>query len=499
MYRAVALAPEDRDFHRFLWREKATDPVVDYRMTRVTFGIASAPFLATNSVLHLAEQNESELPLAAKAVKESFYVDDGLPSVETKQEAILLHHQLQDLFNRGGFKLHKWDSNWPEVLNLISPEIRSSKSTSNLGNSDNFVKTLGMEYNSSQDHFRFSATDLSAEESSITKREVLSDSAKIFDLLGLISCVTILPKIIFQRLWEQGTAWDEPLPPDIQKEWLNRRTQPPEISAICIPCCYTPVGSEIVDRQLIGFSDASEKAYCGVVYLKSFKQAQAKMFPDAVETLQKKKPLPLSHSLQPLNPFLDADGLLRVGGRLSQSQKDYHSCHPLILHGRHHLMSLIIQSEHKRLCHAGPKLTLGSLQDLYHIVGARRAVRKCTHQCVTCQHASPKITTQLMGQVPAARLLPSFANERVSVDYAGPLTLKIGTTRRPTYCKAYVAIFVCLAIESCHIELVSNLKSEAFLAAFRPFVSRKGKPTEIWSESRNLSNVLNNQPHKNLL
>lgn len=130
-----------------------------------------------------------------------------------------------------------------------------------------------MEYNSSQDHFRFSSTDLSAEESSITKREVLSDSAKIFDPLGLISCVTILPKIIFQRLWERGTAWDEPLPPDNQKEWLNWRTQLPEISAIRIPRCYTPVGSDIVDRQLIGFSDASEKAYCGVVYLRSFDTA----------------------------------------------------------------------------------------------------------------------------------------------------------------------------------------------------------------------------------
>lgn len=41
-------------------------------MTRVTFGIASAAFLATNSVLRVAEENESEFPLAAKAVKESF-------------------------------------------------------------------------------------------------------------------------------------------------------------------------------------------------------------------------------------------------------------------------------------------------------------------------------------------------------------------------------------------------------------------------------------------
>ena len=711
MYRAVTLAPEDRDYHRFLWRDKATDPVIDYRMTRVTFGIASAAFLATNSVLRLAEENESELPLASKAVKESFYVDDGLPSVETKQEAILLHHQLQDLFNRGGFKLHKWDSNSPEVLNSIPQEMRSTKTTSNLGNPDNFVKTLGMEYSSNQDHFRFSSTDLSIEESHVTKREVLSDSARIFDPLGLISCVTIVVKIIFQRLWERGTAWDEALPPDIQKEWLNWRTQLPEISNIRIPRCYTPVNSTIVNRQLIGFSDASEKAYCGVVYLRSldmaggvytslvmaktrvapikrvtlprlelcgahllsqlmkhlqeilaiptsnlyaftdstivlywiygssqrfktfeanrigeiqehvppekwahvvseenpadvgsrgilpgkiinhslwwngpswlkedppnwhskisappsletlyssgieeaslqlkerkevilqvttvpdktkpvidiqryssythlvrviawifrvvtrshlfsstplsvtelsraktwlFKQAQAKMFPDAVEILQKKKPLPLSNSLQPLNPFLDADGLLRVGGRLSQSLKDYHARHPLILHGKHHLTSLIIQSEHKRLCHAGPKLTLGSLQDLYHIIGARRAVRKCTRQCVICQRVSPKITTQLMGQVPAARLLPSFANERVSVDYAGPLTLKIGTIRRPTYCKAYIAIFVCLATESCHIELVSDLTAEAFLSALRRFVSRRGKPIQIWSDN----------------
>lgn len=273
MYRAVTLTPEDRDFHRFLWRDKDTDPVVDHRMTRVTFGIASAAFLATNSLLCLAKENESELPLAAKAVKESFHVDDGLPSVETKQEAISLHHQLQDLFNRGGFKLHKWDSNSPEVLNSISPEIRSTKNTSALGSSDSFVKTLGMEYNSNQDHFRFSSTELSIEESLITKREVLSDSAKIFDPLGLTSCVTVVAKIIFQRLWERGTAWDEPLPPDIQKEWLNWRTRLPEISNIRIPRCYTPVSSTIVVRQLIGFSDVSEKAYCGVVYLRSLDTA----------------------------------------------------------------------------------------------------------------------------------------------------------------------------------------------------------------------------------
>lgn len=98
------------------------------------------------------------------------------------------------------------------VLNSISPEIRRTKTTSALGSSDSFVKTLRMEYNSNQDWNCNSSTELSIEESLTTKREVLSDSAKIFDSLGLISCVTIVAKIISQRLWERGTAWDEPLP-----------------------------------------------------------------------------------------------------------------------------------------------------------------------------------------------------------------------------------------------------------------------------------------------
>ena len=68
MYRAVTLAPKDRDYHRFLWRDKRGDPITNYGMTRVTLGIASASFLATNSVLRVAEENELEIPLAAKTV-----------------------------------------------------------------------------------------------------------------------------------------------------------------------------------------------------------------------------------------------------------------------------------------------------------------------------------------------------------------------------------------------------------------------------------------------
>ena len=264
MYCAVTLAPEDREYHRFLWRDKPGNPITDYRMTRVTFGIASAAFLATNSVLHVAEENKLELPLSAKTVKESFHVHDCLPSVETKQEALTLFLRFQ-LFNTGGFKLPS--------SQLYPSEIRSTKTLSISGNSDNFLKALGMEYSSSQDYFRFSPPHSFQEESPITRRSVLSDSAKIFDPFGFISCVTIVVKIILQKLWEQGTTWEEPRPPHNQRDWLDWRMQLSKICTLRIPRCYAPVNVQIVDRQLSSFSDASERAYCGVVYVRSINKA----------------------------------------------------------------------------------------------------------------------------------------------------------------------------------------------------------------------------------
>ena len=87
-----------------------------------------------------------------------------------------------------------------------------------------------------------------------------------------------------------------------------------------------------------------------------------------------------------------------------------------------------------------------------------------------------------MGQLPAERINPSFSNEIVSVEYAGPILIKGGAKRRPTYQKTYVAIFVCLQTKSCHVKLVSNLTAEAFVAVLRRFVSR-GKPCQIWSDN----------------
>ena len=216
-----------------------------------------------------------------------------------------------------------------------------------------------------------------------------------------------------------------------------------------------------------------------------FKKVQSEMFSEVIAVLKKGIQLCNKHYLKSLNPFLDSEGLLRVGGRLSQSQLEFDSRHPLILYGKHRFTTLLVEHGHKPLCHAGSKLVLGTLQQRYHIISARRIVRKCTRECVICRRTSPKVSTQLMGQLPKERVNPSFANEMVSVDYAGPVFIKAESKRRPIYQKAYIAIFVCLQTKSCHIKLVSDLTAEAFVAALRRFAARRGKPRQIWSDNAN--------------
>ena len=64
MYRAVKLAPEDKDLHHFIWRDSPTKPLIDYRMTRVTFGVSASSFAANTSMRQNAQDFADEYPLA---------------------------------------------------------------------------------------------------------------------------------------------------------------------------------------------------------------------------------------------------------------------------------------------------------------------------------------------------------------------------------------------------------------------------------------------------
>ncbi len=103
MYRAIELVPPDRDLHRFVWRRNPDDPLLDYRMTTVTFGVSASSFVANMAIKQNALDFAKEYPQAAEVINKSFYVDDGLTGADSVQDAIELQGQLQDLFSNGGF------------------------------------------------------------------------------------------------------------------------------------------------------------------------------------------------------------------------------------------------------------------------------------------------------------------------------------------------------------------------------------------------------------
>ena len=183
MYRAIELDGPDRDLHRFVWRSNPDDPLKDYRMTRVTFGISASSFAANMSVKQNALDHKMEFPKAADVVETSFYVDDCLTGAESTTEAIQLHHQLVELFSKGGFLLRKWNTSDPEVLNHIDPDLRDLQPTHSIPVPEDYTKTLGIQWNANLDHFRLAVTSIDTG-TNMTKRALVSDIAKTYDVLG---------------------------------------------------------------------------------------------------------------------------------------------------------------------------------------------------------------------------------------------------------------------------------------------------------------------------
>ena len=131
---------------------------------------------------------------------------------------------------------------------------------------DQYTKTLGIEWNASQDHFRLTVAELPPI-TNITKRALVSDIAKIYDVLGWFSPAIIKVKILLQRLWEQKVGWDDPVPQSILDVWLQWRSELHFLTHKHIPC-YIDKKFQSTSMQLHGFSDASERAYGAVIYVR---------------------------------------------------------------------------------------------------------------------------------------------------------------------------------------------------------------------------------------
>ncbi len=267
MFRAIELHENDRDFHRFVWKSK--DGVLkDFRMKRLTFGAASSPFIATRTLKQLSQDFRNDYPLASQVVESSFYVDDCITGATSDTEAITLQQNLVKLMKQGDFLLRKWRSNSDNVLKTIPDDLKEKEGLQELPVPTECHKTLGIHWDSSRDNLHIATAPLKNHDV-LTKRILTSNIARTFDVLGWYTPSTITMKIMLQSLWETGISWDSEVPIDLRQKWQDWRNQLDSLSNHAIPRYYFTPESGVEGLQLHGFSDASQRAYAAVVYLRA--------------------------------------------------------------------------------------------------------------------------------------------------------------------------------------------------------------------------------------
>ncbi|GFU16846.1 integrase catalytic domain-containing protein [Trichonephila clavipes] len=130
-----------------------------------------------------------------------------------------------------------------------------------------------------------------------------------------------------------------------------------------------------------------------------------------------------------------------------------------------------------------PQALLYCTRQRFWPLRGRSIARKIVHECVVCFKNKPIVANQLMGSLPRERVNPSFPFLHTGIDYCGPFFIRYKHQRKGTYQKIYVAIFVCLASKAVHLEIVSDLTTDAFLATLKRFVARRGKCATISSDN----------------
>lgn len=693
MYRMVRVTNDDTDYQRIVWRDHKNESFKDYRLLTLTFGTASAPYLAVKTLNQVALDYSEQYPIAANRVLKEFYMDDLMTGCETLEEGIVLYNQMTGLLKEAGFILQKWSSNKEELLGEILKlnNIKKEEDKKMELKGDNIVKILGLTWNRTNDEFQYSVK-LPPISTTITKRKIISDVARLFDPLGWIAPCVILAKIFIQRLWISGVSWDEEAPADIRDDWLVYRENLHHLTEFRIPR-WIHTKSDNLSVELHGFCDASNVAYGAAVYLRvisargevqtclvgsktkvapvkqvsiprlelcganlltkllmeitevlSIPKSQIKAWTDSTvvlawlnkhpctwktfvanrvseiltnldsshwfhvstkdnpadyasrgtlprdlinNTLWKYGPnflrAPFIEYTKPKNintqeetsiktyvavleepiierfsslkrllrviaycrrfitrnrlvgtkqtkhlnkweideasmvclkivqniffskdisdlkrfgqikdntskilsltPFLDNKGLLRVGGRLSQSHEVENIKHPILLPYNSHFSKLIIADAHEKTYHGGIQLMLNFIRSAYWIIGAKNLVKQHIRNCVKCIRYKAGQSNQLMGSLPSVRVTPARAFSRSGVDYAGPISLRTSKGRGHHAYKGYICLFVCMATKALHIDVVSDLSSRSFLETFKRFVARRGHCYELYSDN----------------
>lgn len=262
MFRQILVSEEHTHYQRILWRFSPLEQIRDYRLLTVTFGLNCSPFLAIRTLLEIAKRCNKEHPEVSDLLENSTYVDDIVSGCDSLSFALKLQKDIISVLEASGFELRKWASNSPLFLSSLPTSVLQEEPLS-FDLDENCIKILGLHWNPSKDNFYYKVV---ISEKSCTKRNLLSELAKIYDPLGFLVPITFTLKLIIQNLWKSGINWDARPPSNIINIWSQIRSELPLLATLQIPRYI--LNKNIKRMELHGFCDASEKGYAAVVYIR---------------------------------------------------------------------------------------------------------------------------------------------------------------------------------------------------------------------------------------
>jgi Pao retrotransposon peptidase/Family of unknown function (DUF5641)/Protein of unknown function (DUF1759)/Putative peptidase (DUF1758)/Integrase zinc binding domain len=259
MYRQINITESQHSLQQILWRPDPNSDIKAYSLRTVTYGTASAPYLATRALIQLARDEENNFPAASIVTQRDFYVDDILSGADTLEKAKEIQLQLAAMLKSGGFDLHKWVSNSPQLLNQLDSQYRVQLAD------NNSVKALGLTWQPTQDFFLISSGQEMMKDQAVTKRTVLSNIASLYDPLGLAGPIVVTAKLLLQRLWSKQMDWDQPIDEEDRILWVDFQSQLYTMEEIKVPRCVISKNPKSI--KLLGFCDSSSLAYGACIYI----------------------------------------------------------------------------------------------------------------------------------------------------------------------------------------------------------------------------------------
>ena len=219
--------------------------------------------------------------------------------------------------------------------------------------------------------------------------------------------------------------------------------------------------------------DHAERYMCRVV--------QEEVFGDERRDLESKGMVSLSSDILTLNPFLDKYSLIRASGRIKNATYlPIEMRQPIILPKKGHFTFLLVHHYHVQMHHINTSTVICEIRHRFWIPELRQLLNSVQHKCQQCRVWKAKPRQPQMGDLPLDRITPFVRPfSYVGLDYFRPVTVTIRRQKE----KRWVALFTCLSIRAIHLEIASDLSTDACLICIRNFINRRGVPILIRSDN----------------